>query len=203
MSDKKISFSLYFLEKINPLSHDFKVFYQKCVKHAYYKKGEFLNSSGTICNKLFYIKKGIIRGFHIIEKKEITTWLSSDNELVTSITGFFKNTSAKESMQAIEDTYVEYLEYNDFQKALDKFPEMTKIFTSLLIEYYIHAENRTLISRIPSAKGRFNHFLKAGNAFLLDRAPHKYLASLLSMRPETFSRLLSTYQIDLVSEIQS
>ncbi|MCH4554089.1 MULTISPECIES: Crp/Fnr family transcriptional regulator [Aestuariibaculum] len=203
MNGKKISFSLYFLEKICPLSNEFKSFYQQHVKHALYKKGTLLNECGSLCDKLYFIKKGMIRGYHNIENNEITTWLSTDNELVTSITGFFKHIPASENMQAVEDTYVEYLAYNDFQVALSKFPEMVQIFNILLIEYYIHAENRTLLSRIPSAKGRFDHFVSNGNTFLLNRAPHKFLANMLSMRPETFSRILKAHQVDFANEMES
>ncbi|WP_274476548.1 Crp/Fnr family transcriptional regulator [Mangrovimonas aestuarii] len=190
MKHKKISLCLFFLEKIIPLSADFKSFFHDRIQHTIYKKGELLNKSGEICDKLYFVKKGMIRGYHVIEGKEITTWLSTDGEFVTSITGFFKNETAKENIQIIEDTALEYLSYDDLLNALEIFPEMNKIYTSLLIEYYIHAENRTLMSRIPSAKGRFNHFLENGNKFLLNRAPHKYLASMLNIRPETFSRML-------------
>ncbi|GAA4296844.1 Crp/Fnr family transcriptional regulator [Aestuariibaculum suncheonense] len=203
MNGKKISFSLYFLEKICPLSNEFKSFYQNCVKHAYYKKGALLNTSGDICDKLYFIKKGMIRGYHSIENNEITTWLSIDNELVTSITGFFKHVPAAENIQAVEDTYVEYIGFEDFQKALALFPEMVQLFNVLLVEYYIQAENRTLISRIPSAKGRFDYFVSNGNIFLLNRAPHKFLANMLSMRPETFSRFLKAHELDLANAIES
>lgn len=194
MKHKKVCLSLFFLEKIAPLSPEFKKYFQNTVNQATYKKGELLNKSGEVCNKMFFIKKGMIRGYHIIEGKEITTWLSTDGELVTSITGFFKNEKASEHIQAVEDTWVEYLDYKDLQIALGLYPEMNTIFTTLLIEYYIHAENRTLMSRIPSAKGRFDFFLEKGNKFLLNRSPHKYLASILNMRPETFSRILKAYE---------
>lgn len=193
MKDKKICLSLFFLEKIAPLSTEFKQFFQEKVSSKLYKKGTVLNESGQLCDTLYFIKKGLIRGYHIIENKEITTWMSTDGELVTSITGFFKNENARENIQTLEDTSVECISYSDLQYGLSIYPEMGTVFTTLLIEYYIHAENRTLLSRIPSAKGRFNYFLETGNKFLLNRAPHKYLASMLNIRPETFSRILKDF----------
>ncbi|ETN95505.1 Crp/Fnr family transcriptional regulator [Zhouia amylolytica] len=193
MKNKKVYLSLFFLEKIAPLSSELKQFFQSNITTHIYKKGTVLNESGQLCDSLYFIKKGMIRGYHVIEAKEITTWISIDNELVTSITGFFKNENARETMQTLEDTAVECISYDNLQKALALFPEMNQIFTALLIEYYIHAENRTLLSRIPSAKGRFHYFLETGNKFLLNRTPHKYLASMLNIRPETFSRILKDY----------
>ncbi|MBD0831987.1 Crp/Fnr family transcriptional regulator [Aestuariibaculum sediminum] len=198
MSGRKISFSLYFLEKIVPLSPEFKLHYHRCIKHTHFKKGTILHKSGEVCNKLYFIKKGMIRGFHNVENKEITTWLSCENELVTSITGFFKHIEASECIQAVEDTYVEYMEYEDFQFALNTFPEALRLYNTLLVEYYIHAENRTLMSRIPSAKGRFDYFVANQNILLLNRAPNKYLASMLNMRPETFSRIFKDFEVTCV-----
>jgi CRP-like cAMP-binding protein len=133
----------------------------------------------------------MVRGYFISDNSDITTWISSDGDIFTSITGFFKNEPAKENMQCLEDTYCEYLEYQDFQYCLKNFPEMREINRIMMVEYYIHAENRAYMTRIPNAKSRLSYFLKNADPKVVERIPKKFLASFLAMRPETLSRILT------------
>ena len=50
-----------------------------------------------------------MRGYFDYNHKEITIWVSLENEIVTSISGFFKNDPVLENIQCIEDTYTESL----------------------------------------------------------------------------------------------
>jgi hypothetical protein len=68
---------------------------------------------------------------------------------------------------------------------------MREINRIMMVEYYIHAENRAFMTRIPSAKSRLNYFLKNADPKVVERIPKKFLASFLAMRPETLSRILT------------
>jgi hypothetical protein len=62
-------------------------------------------------------------------------------------------------------------------------------------EYYISAENRAFMSRIPSAEDRYLFYLKNNKVELLNRVPKKHLASLLNMQPETLSRVIKKIKL--------
>jgi|TARA_R110002049_G_scaffold3514_1_gene26312 CRP-like cAMP-binding protein len=184
-------FILIYLNSIVPLSSELKTFLSNKIKRKVYTKNHIINREGEICNNLHVIKKGMVRGYFISDSTDITTWISSDGDIFTSITGFFKNERAKENIQCLEDTYCEYLEYQDFQYCLKNFPEMREINRIMMVEYYIHAENRAFMTRIPSAKSRLTYFLKNADPKVVERIPKKFLASFLAMRPETLSRILT------------
>ena len=184
-------FILIYLNSIVPLSSELKSFLSNKLKRKVYAKNHIINREGEICNNLHVIKKGMVRGYFISDNTDITTWISSDGDIFTSITGFFKNEPAKENIQCLEDTYCEYLEYQDFHYCLKNFPEMREINRIMLVEYYIHAENRAFMTRIPSAKSRLSYFLKNADPKVVERIPKKFLASFLAMRPETLSRILT------------
>lgn len=182
-------FSIVLLNSISPLSREVNKFLSNKLVCKQYKKGDFLVRNGDMCDRLHIIRKGLIRGYFNYEDKEVTTWVSVDNEFVTSISGYFKKEPALENIQCLEDTYTESISYNDMRFAIENFKEMSKIHRVLLEEYYVQAEHRSFMARIPTAIGRYEHFLKISNSQILDRLPKKYLASLLNMRPETLSRL--------------
>lgn len=182
-------FSIIFLNSIHKLSIKEKIFISSKMNFLYFKKGDFIVKSGEVCDKLYIIRTGLVRGFFEYNKQEITTWVSTDNALVTSISGFFTNEPAKENIECVEETYVESVSYQDMFYAINKFPVLEKIYRNLMVEYYLHAENRAFIARIPKTKDRYKYFLKTANPKLIKRLPKKYLASLLNMRPETLTRL--------------
>ena len=132
----------------------------------------------------------MVRGYFVSDTSEITTWIDSENEVFTSITGFFRNQKSEEYIQSLETTYCDYLEYKDYKYCLNHFPEMRHINRILLEEYYILAEHRVYLARIPNAGKRLDFFMKNRKPEIIDRIPRKHLASYLAIRPETLSRLM-------------
>lgn len=182
-------FSIVLLNAIYPLSKSLNNFLSNSLKTSYYKKGDFIVKNGEVCDRLHIIRKGLVRVFFYYENSEITTWVSVDNEMATSISGFFKKTPALENIECLEDTCTESISHHDLDVALGNFKEMECLYRILMQQYYLHAECRAYLVRIPTAKGRYGHFLQNYNPEIIKRLPKKYLASLLNMRPETLSRL--------------
>lgn len=182
-------FSIILLNSIHPLSKSLNKFLSNALVFSQYKKGDYIVRSGDFCDRIHIIRKGLVRGYFNHNGKDITTWVSIDNELVTSISGYFKKEPASENIQCLEDTFTESLSFNDMHFALQNFKEMNHLNRILMEYYYLHAEYRAFMARIPSAKDRYEYFLKITNPEIVKRLPNKYLASLLNMRPETLSRL--------------
>lgn len=182
-------FSIVFLNSIHPLSKSLNKFLSNSLTSSYYKKGDYIVKNGEICDRIHIIRKGLVRGYFNYNDKEITTWVSVDSEMVTSISGYFKNEPASENIQCLEDTFTESLSYKDMHFAINNFEEMSHLNRVLMEHYYLHAEYRAFMARIPAAKDRYEYFTKITNPEIVNRLPKKYLASLLNMRPETLSRI--------------
>lgn len=187
---EKNLFIILYLNSIYPLSPSLKAFLIQKIKGCSFAKNEIISKEGEICDKLYVIKQGMVRGYFISESTDITTWIDAENEIFTSITGFFRKEKSREYIQSLEDTYCDYLEYDDYKYCLDNFPEMQQINRIMMEEYYILAEHRVYLARIPNAQKRLTFFMENIKPQIVSRIPRKYLASYLSMRPETLSRLM-------------
>lgn len=188
-------FSISLLNAIHPLSSSLKIFFSNRLISHHYKKGDFIVKRGQLCDRIHIIRKGLVRGYFDYGKKDITTWVSIDSELITSISGFFKKEVAHENIQCLEDTFTESLSYQDMDFAINHFKEMAQLNRILLENYYLHAEYRALLGRIPGAKDRYEYFMKIYNPEIIKRLPKKYLASILNVRPETLSRLALSHNL--------
>lgn len=182
-------FTIVFLNSIYPLSKALNNYLSSVLVVSQFKKGDYIVKAGEFCDRVHIIRKGLIRGYFGHKGKEITTWVSVDNEMVTSISGYFKKQPAMENIECLEDTYTESLSYANMHFALENFKEMAQLNRILLEQYYLQAEYRAFMARIPTAIDRYKYYLDIVNPEIVKRLPNKYLASLLNMRPETLSRI--------------
>ena len=187
---EKNLFIILYLNAIYPLSPTLKSFLVDKIKNRSFKKNELISKEGEMCDNMYLIKKGMVRGYFVSEGMDITTWIDSENELFTSITGFFKREKTRENIQALEDTHCDYLEYDDYKYCLNNFPEIRQIYRIMLEQYYVLAEHRVYLARIPNARKRLDFFMETSKPEIVNRIPKKHLASFLAMRPETLSRLM-------------
>ncbi|WP_421804033.1 Crp/Fnr family transcriptional regulator [Flagellimonas sp.] len=189
-SSEKNLYIVFFLNSIYPISPSLKAYLIDKIKSCSFQKNELISKAGEVCNRLYLIKKGMVRGYFESDGLKITTWIDSENEVFTSITGFFRNQESQEYIQSLEHTYCDYLEYEDYKYCLNNFPEMRHINRILMEEYYILAEHRVYLARIPNARKRLAFFMEKIKPEIVERIPRKHLASYLAMRPETLSRLM-------------
>lgn len=154
-------------------------------------KGQFLVAAGEVCRHVFFIQKGAMRAYIQEKKKDITTWITTEGEMITSIRGFDLQQPSLENIQAIEDCQLVGAHYDNLQYCYDNFLEMNIVGRKLLEAYYRSAEERAFIARLSTATGRYQHFV-ATKGHLINRLPLKYIASYLGMTIETLSRIRSS-----------
>lgn len=161
------------------------------IKHTFpcaIKRGKNLINQGEICDKIYFIKKGALRAFVKEGKKDLTTWITVENEIVTAITSFNSQIPAIENIQAIEDCELLSMNYNDLQNLYTQFPEYNIVGRKIYEKYYWDAEIRALIARLSKAEKKYEYFLKV-HSNLSNRVPLKHIASYLGISLETLSRI--------------
>jgi len=176
------------LSQIHPISKPIAAFFAAHSVSLSLPRKKALLKVGTICHHVYFIRKGALRAFMKDGNKEITTWITVENELVTSIAGLNIQQPSKEFIQALEPCELLVMSYEDLEKLYELHPEFNIITRKLLQRYYHDAENRAFISRIPKADQRYRHFLET-QPHLANRIPLRYIASYLGLALETLSRV--------------
>ena len=154
------------------------------------RKGELLVTSGEVCSAIYYVKRGILRGYVKESVKDITTWITGEHELVSSISSFDLQIPAVENIQAIEDCDLIGLTYENMEFLYSHFPEVNIVGRKILQKYYRDAEERAFIARLTEATSKYKRFI-ATKSDMLNRVPLKFVASYLGMTLETLSRIRS------------
>lgn len=177
-----------FVRLIHPVSQEVTNYIDKNSFPFFIQKGKYLVKAGTVCQHLYLINKGLVRAFIKEGKREITTWINAENEIITSIRSLALNEPSPEYIQAIEDCELCAVEYGALEYLYEHFIEMNIVGRKLLEQYYRDAEERAFICRIPNAQKRYLRFIDH-NPGLANRIPVKYIASYLGIAVETLSRI--------------
>ena len=157
-------------------------------KLATIKKGDFLLKSGNHCANLSFVQSGLLRMFISTEEKEITQWICTKGYFSTDLSSFVFDTPSRLSIQALTNTEIYSISKDDYNKIgnlVAKWHELEKLF---IVRCFIILEERIFSHLSMTAEERYDYFFE-NNKELFNKVPLQYIASMLGMTPETFSRI--------------
>jgi CRP-like cAMP-binding protein len=176
------------INQLYPLSPEAQQFLRDHVTSCTVPKRKLLLKEGMVCEDIYFIIKGALRGFTREGSKDITTWITVENELVSSILSVDERVKSIENIQALEKCELLALTLAELEIMYERFPECNILARKILQRYYADAEQRAFIARLTKAENKYRHFLKR-HPVLSNRIPLKYIASYLGVTLETLSRI--------------
>lgn len=151
-------------------------------------RNEFFLRAGRRSDRLGFVRSGIIREWVEVDGKEVTKWISTEGYFIVDLSGFHFHHPARWNLQALEDCQLYVIELEDYRKLGKLVPRWTELEKLFLSRCFAVLEERVLSHLSMSAEQRYQ-MLYAYNKELFTRVPLLYLASMLGMTPETFSRI--------------
>ena len=179
---------LFIFNTISPISKGAENYLIKNLYPIKLAKGKILHHSGEICEQVFFVLQGAVRGYIKEDDKDSTTWITIENEMVAAIYSFINQVPSIENMQAIEDCSLMAMSHTAMHEMFDLYPETNVLARKIFEKYYSDAEVRALIARLKSADKKYKFFLET-YSHLSNRIPLKYIASFLGIKLETLSRV--------------
>jgi CRP-like cAMP-binding protein len=152
------------------------------------KKNDFFLKGGKSSTKLSFIQSGFLRIFCETEKKEITQWISTKGYFVTDLSSFMSGIPARWTIQALTDTELYTIEKSDYERLQDKVPQWHILEKAFIVHCFTTIETRIYGHLSMTAEERYLCFFNE-NAQLFNQVPLQYIASMLGMTSETFSRI--------------
>ncbi len=161
----------------------------KSAKRQSFDPGASLIQEGQERKEIFWIRKGLVRGYRLTEKgEEITTMLRWENQPVTSPNLILFGGPSLLNIQAIEATSVFRIDYDRLQTIIANNPKLEanrrQILQSIIQEAL--AKIDSFILKTPEE--RYLDFI-ATNPDILNRVPNKYIAHVLGITPVSLSRI--------------
>lgn len=180
------------LNHLYPLNEPIVEYLHKHVTPIEVSKGRVLLEAGSVCEYVYFIVKGVIRGYIVDNNRDITTWISSENELVTSIYSLDTDDPAPENIETLEDCQLLAMTTDALKQLYFLYKDFNIIGRKILQQYYRDAESRAFIIRVSRAEDKYERFLEL-YSHLANRVLLKHIASFLGITLETLSRIRSKY----------
>ena len=159
-------------------------------------KNEVLVEEGCVCHYMYFIKKGALMGRATHNGKQIVTYISVENEFVSSISGLFGDNVSKEAIVAVEEVSLLAMHYDTLQRLFLSHFDLNFLFRVMVEQYYKDAQERTYIVRVGNAKERYLYFIKNKPGYL-ERLPLECVASLLDVKPLTLIKIQKQHALSL------
>lgn len=179
---------LRILDAIHPMSDELKQFLAVTLREKRLAKKEYLLKAGQISRKICFISKGLLRCFYLKGNHEVSSWFMKEGDVIVSVESFFSQKESYEAIQALEDTLLYYVTFDELQFIYRHFPEFNFIARVLLQKYYTLSEQRLYSLRMQRSQERYQHLLKNQSDLIL-RVPAKHLASYLGITEVTLSKI--------------
>jgi CRP-like cAMP-binding protein len=152
------------------------------------KKGDFLLKSGNRCNGLTFVHSGILRMFAATDSKEVTQWISTKGYFTGDLSSFIFETPSHLSIQALVNSEISTISKGSYKQLGDLLPKWHEFEKLFIAHGFITMEQRIFSHLSMTAEERYHAFFKQ-NPALFNQVPLQYIASMLGMTPETFSRI--------------
>lgn len=184
-----ISFARYF-RSLHPLSEALRDHLEDIVKEKRFARKEFLLKAGQVCGNIYFAEKGLVRSYYQKNEKEITSGFMREGDICVSLESFLTQTYSQENLQALEDTVVSYISYEELQRIYNDYTEFNKIGRLLLEKCQVLSIQRLTAMWMQRSEDRYDWLVRKFPD-LPQRVPARYLASYLGITEGMLSTIKS------------
>jgi len=163
-----------------------------CFEKITLAKNDFLLTEGKSCRHLYFLEKGVLRGFYNLEEKEITHWFGFENDFVTSFHSFITGEASVENIQLLEGSILWRIAKEKLTDLFDRYHEIERLVRIINEKYYIRLEERYVNAQFKTAAERYENLLLQ-SPHIIERVSLGHIASYLGISQETLSRIRSRF----------
>jgi CRP-like cAMP-binding protein len=179
----------HFLQAISPITDNEFVDTISYFTELNLKKDDFFVKQDRVCKHIAFILKGTLRTFYLNDKAEaITSCFCTENNLTTSYKSFILQKPSNLIVQAIEDSLLLVIDYENLQKLYKESIVWQSIGRAVAEREYIVMEQYASILNNETAKEKYLRLLEE-QPNVLQKANIEDIASYLGVTRRTLSRI--------------
>ena len=152
-----------------------------------FKKNTLLLSEGDYSNEYYFIIKGCVRTFYIIDGEERTTEFYTENQSIIPAS-FFNKKPSDYYISCIEDCVIAIGSEERDQALISKIPKLNILINESNIQLRI--QNQLFFDNFKNKSSEQLYlYLLETRPELFNRVPLKYIATYLGITPVSLSRM--------------
>jgi CRP-like cAMP-binding protein len=158
---------------------------------SYYSRWQLLLSAGQVSQYIYFLQKGLARGFYTDQKtgREVTDFLWHEASLITVPGSFFEQKPSQLFIEVMPETELLSLSWHDLVSCSKRYPVVEVFSRNVILRYNAHTTRRSHQLVFLSAWERYLELLKTHPA-IEQQVSKEVIASYLHITPQSLSRML-------------
>jgi len=154
-----------------------------------YRRRQYVLQEGDICTKFNFVVRGCLRMYKIDDKGNMhILQFTAENRWLTDLGSFYGKNVSKLNIDAIEDTMILQISYDNLIAIYKQAPKFDRIFRVMIENSFIALQERLLQNISSTAEERYLSFMQM-YSHLSNRLPQTQIAAFLGISPEFLSRI--------------
>ena len=182
-----------FLHARGMRSRQLKEHLAKILKKEIIPKRKKLLEINEVCERVWFIEKGLFRGFLKSRGRQKNEWFMKEGDVMFAPLSFYTSEPSEVAIEALEDSIVYSISIHQLEHIYRKFPEFERVGRKLTEKYYMKTLRNAAGLRESTIKARYTHFLKVYPE-LDARVPAVHIASFLGCSEEAFVRVRKKFK---------
>lgn len=183
-----------FFEQIHHLEEEVMQDYLSSWQEIECARREVLVAEGETEKHLYFVQEGIQRSFFCKDEREHVIHLTSPPALIAVPESFLQQQASPYTLECITASKLLRISYHDHQRMMDKYRSIERLIRKSLEMVVSDMVRRHYELMALTIEERFVSLMQR-QPDLINKVPHKYLASYLRIDPSNFSRLLNQHPI--------
>jgi len=168
------------------------------IKVQSFPKGKVLIREGQYAKRCYFVMKGCVRQYYLVDGEEKTTNFFTEGQPITASEGNLNMNPVKYYLSCLEDCILTLGTPEDEVRMFQAFPHFESI-CRVAVEDELGKNQEKLASYIiNSPEERYLNLLET-RPDLLERVPQYQLASYLGIKPESLSRIRKRIMVRVTS----
>lgn len=160
-------------------------------------KGYNVLEIGKIERDVFFIAKGIVRAYTLVDGKEVTFWIGEEGATIVSMMGYVRDQPGYETMELMEDSELYVIKREVLLRLFKEDINIANWGRRFAETELLDAEMRVITLLLSTATKRYQDFLDT-QPNLLQRMPLGCIASYLGITQVSLSRIRAAIAKDNV-----
>lgn len=180
---------LEYFDRLIPLNREEKELVNAKFRPRLYRKKQYALQEGDICKHFNFVVRGCLRMYKVDEKGNThILQFASENNWINDLGSFHQFKASALNIDAIEDTVVLQISYDDLISLYKACAKFDRIFRVIIENGFIRLQERLLQNISSTAEERYQSFLDI-YPHLVNRLSQVQIAAFMGITPEFLSRL--------------
>ena len=177
------------IKRYVPLNEDDEKQFSSIIRTTKVKRRQFIVQPNFVCSHQTYVLQGAFRSYFVNDAGvDHTIQFAIEDWFISDFNSYINQTPASLFVEALEDSIVQQIEYNDVEKLCDQNPKFERFFRLVAQKSFAFSQRRVLSNLGKSAEERYLEFENLYPS-IIQRVPQYALASYLGMSPEFLSKI--------------